>query len=282
MKAAYPHIEVSEITDLAIITPILCKGRRLLVTPNCESALRHLHHKLTPRLLWIDAICINQKSTDEKNYQVQLMGEIYARAERVIIWLGLGVPDDEELFRKARRRGRVSHSRGQSDTSSASFIDSWIEEPKSETLDRISNNAWFTRVWTIQGMLLTTNPVFRIGHSECRSSSMYTYFLVKAGSEILGNSRFQMRVRTLEILQPEAAKSKALLSKVTQYGRTPETNSTELLSMILKIASLSEASSSRDKIYGILGLLQIFTEAPFPPVDYTRDDTQISRSRPAA
>ncbi|CAG9955720.1 unnamed protein product [Clonostachys rosea f. rosea IK726] len=108
---------------------------------------------------------------------------------------------------------------------------------------------------------------------------MYTYFLVKAGSEILGNSRFQMRVRTLEILQPEAAKSKALLSKVTQYGQT---NSTELLSMILKIASLSEASSSRDKIYGILGLLQIFTEAPFPPVDYTRDDTQISRSRPAA
>lgn len=39
-------------------------------------------------LLWIDAICINQDDTVEKNHQVQQMGRIYASADWVLIWLG--------------------------------------------------------------------------------------------------------------------------------------------------------------------------------------------------
>ena len=39
------------------------------------------------RLLWIDALCINQTSIAEKNHQVALMGEIYTRTSKVIVWL---------------------------------------------------------------------------------------------------------------------------------------------------------------------------------------------------
>jgi hypothetical protein len=35
----------------------------------------------------IDALCINQKDNEEKSKQVQLMGAIYSKASRVIIWL---------------------------------------------------------------------------------------------------------------------------------------------------------------------------------------------------
>jgi hypothetical protein len=38
--------------------------------------------------LWIDAISINQETLEERNHQVGIMGEIYSRAECVIIWLG--------------------------------------------------------------------------------------------------------------------------------------------------------------------------------------------------
>lgn len=38
--------------------------------------------------LWIDAICINQATTLEKNHQVSMMGMIYSQAECVIVWLG--------------------------------------------------------------------------------------------------------------------------------------------------------------------------------------------------
>jgi hypothetical protein len=38
--------------------------------------------------LWIDAICIDQKNALEKAIQIGLMGEIYASAGKVLIWLG--------------------------------------------------------------------------------------------------------------------------------------------------------------------------------------------------
>jgi hypothetical protein len=39
---------------------------------------------------WIDQICIDQKSVNERNHQVTMMGEIYKKALEVRIWLGAG------------------------------------------------------------------------------------------------------------------------------------------------------------------------------------------------
>lgn len=36
----------------------------------------------------MDAICIDQTSIDDKNQQVPLMGQIYASASQVLVWLG--------------------------------------------------------------------------------------------------------------------------------------------------------------------------------------------------
>ncbi|KAH7121566.1 hypothetical protein EDB81DRAFT_814091 [Dactylonectria macrodidyma] len=41
-----------------------------------------------PRIVWIDVLCINQDNAKEKNHQVNLMGDIYRRATRVLVWLG--------------------------------------------------------------------------------------------------------------------------------------------------------------------------------------------------
>jgi hypothetical protein len=81
--------------------PIFCGDKSILVTPNCEAALRHLREELKSRLLWIDAICINQSqdkfATQERNQQVKMMGEVYAIATKVLIWLG-ECPDISGLF----------------------------------------------------------------------------------------------------------------------------------------------------------------------------------------
>lgn len=58
------------------------------VTKNLECALRYLRYKESPRVLWVDAICINQNDLDEKSEQVPIMGEIYSRATKVYAWLG--------------------------------------------------------------------------------------------------------------------------------------------------------------------------------------------------
>ncbi|VUC33961.1 unnamed protein product [Clonostachys rosea] len=68
--------------------PIIVNGQTLLVTPNLDSALRALRHEEITRLLWIDAICINQRSPQERGHQVTLMRTIYSRCERDLLWLG--------------------------------------------------------------------------------------------------------------------------------------------------------------------------------------------------
>lgn len=57
------------------------------IWPNLEAALRALAKQRTERLLWIDAICINQNDNAEKNRQVRMMRSIYNRAEGVLIWI---------------------------------------------------------------------------------------------------------------------------------------------------------------------------------------------------
>jgi hypothetical protein len=69
-------------------SPISCHGKDLLVTANCIAAMRRLRIKKKRRVLWIDAICIDQSSMDERNQQVELMGDVYSKARKVILWLG--------------------------------------------------------------------------------------------------------------------------------------------------------------------------------------------------
>lgn len=70
--------------------PIYCDGKVLFVTKSCEGALRRLIYGKSSRLIWVDAICINQQDTQERNQQVSMMGDIYRKAEHVNVWLGPG------------------------------------------------------------------------------------------------------------------------------------------------------------------------------------------------
>ncbi|EME87067.1 uncharacterized protein MYCFIDRAFT_124708, partial [Pseudocercospora fijiensis CIRAD86] len=42
------------------------------------------------RALWIDALCINQQDTRERESQILMMGDIYRFATRTLVWLGPG------------------------------------------------------------------------------------------------------------------------------------------------------------------------------------------------
>lgn len=68
---------------------IICHDRELPITNNLANALKQLHDPTKPRLLWIDAICINQGDGIEKGHQVKRMGNIYQSDKRVIVWLSL-------------------------------------------------------------------------------------------------------------------------------------------------------------------------------------------------
>lgn len=71
---------------------IAVNGQHAEVRYNLNAALFQLRHQTEPRVVWIDAICIDQRNDSEKSEQVQLMARIYSQASKAIIWLG---EDDE-------------------------------------------------------------------------------------------------------------------------------------------------------------------------------------------
>ena len=59
-----------------------------LITRNLHKALRRLRDPDAVRMIWVDALCINQEDVIERNQQVRLMSDIYKSASEVLIWLG--------------------------------------------------------------------------------------------------------------------------------------------------------------------------------------------------
>jgi hypothetical protein len=79
---------------------VVCNGSAIPITTNCQIALKRLRKQDPGKLFFVDAICINQNSTNERNHQVSAMGDIYANARKVICWLGdYGKGLDDEVPR---------------------------------------------------------------------------------------------------------------------------------------------------------------------------------------
>lgn len=63
-------------------------GTSVDIGQNLYQALLRLRHPFIEKILWIDAICINQADDQYKERQIPLMLQIYQAASRVIVWLG--------------------------------------------------------------------------------------------------------------------------------------------------------------------------------------------------
>jgi hypothetical protein len=110
-------------------------NRPLLVTANLHAVLSHLRDQLLERVLWIDAICINQEDDEEKGQQVQSMAKIYAYANRVIVWLGEAASDSGEAFEALRKAAREQRA--------YQIIDNQTQQGILALLGR----PWFQRIW---------------------------------------------------------------------------------------------------------------------------------------
>jgi hypothetical protein len=81
---------------------IVVNGQDFKITRNLFIALRHLRQRKSARLLWVDALCINQEDLAERSSQISQMAFLFHRARRVIAWLGEGNPGSQIVMRLAR------------------------------------------------------------------------------------------------------------------------------------------------------------------------------------
>lgn len=68
---------------------IILNGHPFHVRPNLWAFLNVIREQ-PEIILWIDALCINQRDIEERNQQVRIMGDIFRSARMVLSWLGTG------------------------------------------------------------------------------------------------------------------------------------------------------------------------------------------------
>jgi len=73
---------------------IKLNGHQIHVPASSEAAIRRMRLSDRPRVLWIDAICIDQSSTTERSAQVAFMAAVYSTAKHNLIYLG---EDDDDM-----------------------------------------------------------------------------------------------------------------------------------------------------------------------------------------
>ncbi|RMJ17999.1 hypothetical protein CDV36_002314 [Fusarium kuroshium] len=246
--------------------PIRCEGCTILVTPNCEQALLHLRQRFKPRTLWIDAICINQQSTEEKNQQVSIMGDIYTSAVQTILWLGPKTDNDlDAVMRHATRYGNLYQSvwktcRKIRPDRGLPYTERLFEAPilspaETERITRVITNPWFLRIWTIQEFLLSKSAVFMMGNLQCPTICLYTYFCF--GKSLINRAdmaHFRMRNSLLKLMPPS----------------TDDHYFVNFMVLVIQLSALNNATDPRGEVYGMLAFLKSrWPELHLPVVDYS-------------
>jgi hypothetical protein len=64
------------------------------LTTDLFLALQRFRRLAQRRILWADAICINQQDLDERGRQVSIMKGVYEEAVGVLVWLGPNTEGD--------------------------------------------------------------------------------------------------------------------------------------------------------------------------------------------
>ena len=77
---------------------IFVEGKRLNITTSLYTALQRLRNAHFERVIWADAVCINQDDLKERGSQIKYMAKIYAKASQVVVWLGEEADDSTIAF----------------------------------------------------------------------------------------------------------------------------------------------------------------------------------------
>ncbi|CAM1510213.1 Fc.00g005480.m01.CDS01 [Cosmosporella sp. VM-42] len=239
--------------------PIQVQGKDLQVTRNLHQCLMKLRQETAPFVIWIDAVCINQNSNQDKNTQVPLMRDIYKSAQQAYVWLGEATAGLDLVFAsveiissrdKDYRLEKLEDIGDQLRTSPELTLKAF-----SEFLDL----AWFRRTWIIQEFILPRqDPIFVCGDHRVPWPSFQQWWRVLSAC-----NRNITNHTELAQAHPSWQRLHHVLSNQAIYNidtlRTGFSNSKVLehglpLSTLVGWSEGSLATNPRDKIYGIMGL----------------------------
>ncbi|KAM0286868.1 hypothetical protein ACHAO9_007993 [Fusarium lateritium] len=263
---------------------IMVNGRHFPLRPNLFSALKSLRNIDTTRLVWIDAICINQQDESERNHQVLQMNNIYSHATVVNVWLGSATASSdagigflerfhsllyenskgqlpivgstiellgsEETRNKPERRTSVYPQSIESYHEFYGSVLSLLDNPNVVSdLDRsvaLLSRLWWRRMWTLQESVLCPNVLCWCGSKVFPIEHLYhlSYFIYFS---------INFNVWKGAPIQPEV--SLRAVWRAADLREHMATRKRIRLALALDSTWNRAASDKKDKVIGLLGLV---------------------------
>ncbi|ENH67416.1 Heterokaryon incompatibility protein 6, OR allele [Fusarium oxysporum f. sp. cubense race 1] len=208
---------------------IMCNGtsHTMVISGSLHIALRELRRNNNSRVIWADAICINQEDAKERGQQVALMGQIFSGAWQVVVWLG----------EESDRYGQSTVHRANTDDG----------EDSRSAMMQLFRRRWFSRIWVLQEAVLARHALVQVGlyqipwewvglaaaivvHKPELSPSGHGRDMIPTGAM---NSYLMYRLSISQKCFPRLEFSFAQLLQVSRHFQSTE---------------------PKDKIYGLLGI----------------------------
>ena len=247
--------------------PASSRNDTLSITQNLATALPYLRYKDKIRILWIDAICINQQDLPERSSQVKKMGDIYRLAHRVVVWLGTEKDNSAHVLRTLSRLGsqiKVDFISLAISPASSDCDPYWSDLDKKlpyssqdlYDIDALIHRPWFSRLWVWQEIRLARNDSILI-----------------CGSEIILWRTFR---QAIFCLYHKPSEDSYLVQEVLEQIMTAsESDIVENFGSTIRSLAFCKCSNPRDRIYAVLSLLggseRNFKIKP----DYTQTTAQV-------
>ncbi|KAH8805816.1 heterokaryon incompatibility protein-domain-containing protein, partial [Xylogone sp. PMI_703] len=233
----------------------------LPVTANLHEALLRLRHHSIERIIWVDAICIDQGNDREKEQQIQIMAKIYAQANRVVVLLGEAADDSSLVLETIRSVGYKKSIDYSGDQKIRKSILALLQRP------------WFRRIWVLQEVAAAR------------------YVLVVCGPTEVDGYAFCLGLNSLTKFYKEHADMQILAHPITSLINEaifrPSYGSSNSGRVSLDICPLGElidryhtheATRHHDKLYALLGMCSDNISEPLLSPNYRNSWKDVLRS----
>lgn len=243
----------------------------------------------SPRVLWVDALCISQTNVQEKGQQVQQMGNIFRSADRVLVWLGEHADESEALFEPwpwtASDVIRRAKSAVPNPWSSGRVLTLGELERRQRIWTSFLHRPYFRRTWVIQEIVLAQSLLIHCGGSVISWNQLIRFDFSNRGHprfdsipmQLTGGSAsspytpgdydFSGLVALLNVIErlrrvshqlPGYAKDKVL--REAKYGfsltlkKAKDCRASTTITELAHAFSDTHCSDVRDKVYALISL----------------------------
>lgn len=189
--------------------------------------------------LWLDSICINQRNDGERASQVKLMRKIYGQASQTLVWLGEQSDDTDQaidfLITLGQRRREFRHAARKRTMRIPTELE---HNPGWDSLDRLLQNPWWRRVWTLQEFLIPEELTFYCGRKS------------------LSRQAFRQGMDALELCGrvKSSAKSAWNRRRISDWYSKDDSRDKMSLVSLMAFCGDYEVTDPRDRVWGLHGL----------------------------